>query len=282
MDQMRGRLERLYGFRHLLKQLVLKDIKLKYRRSFLGYLWSVLNPLLVMLVMLLVFSHMFRSDIENFPAYLIIGQTLFNFMSEATNQAIFSITGNAALLKKVYVPKYIFTLSKVTSSLVNLLFAMGAMAIVLIASRVRFSPAMLFIPVILTQLYVFSLGLGLFLAQGGSVFSGYTVYLRGMDYRVDLPYTAFLSDEPAAGDDTAGHSPVQSDVPLYYAVSSGGPVSVSAGRCVFSVWVFAGAWVPLVRHLDVFKVAGQIYSIYLGDDNGGEHSNQCIRRIRAV
>ena len=64
-----GRIKRLYDFRHLLKQLVIKDIKLKYRRSFLGYLWSVLNPLLVMVVMLLVFSHMFRSDIENFPAY---------------------------------------------------------------------------------------------------------------------------------------------------------------------------------------------------------------------
>ena len=123
MSKTAARLQRLYDFRHLLKQLVIKDIKLKYRRSFLGYVWSVLNPLLVMVVMLLVFSHMFRSNIENFPAYLIIGQTLFNFMSEATNQAIFSITGNAALLKKVYVPKYIFTLSKVTSSLVNLLIS---------------------------------------------------------------------------------------------------------------------------------------------------------------
>lgn len=199
MDQMRGRLERLYGFRHLLKQLVLKDIKLKYRRSFLGYLWSVLNPLLVMLVMLLVFSHMFRSDIENFPAYLIIGQTLFNFMSEATNQAIFSITGNAALLKKVYVPKYIFTLSKVTSSLVNLLFAMGAMAIVLIASRVQFSPAMLFLPVILTELYVFSLGLGLFLAQGAVFFRDiqyiYAVWITAWTYLTPLFYPMSLLPE---------------------------------------------------------------------------------------
>lgn len=194
-----GRLERLYSFRHLLKQLVVKDIKLKYRRSFLGYLWSVLNPLLIMFVMLLVFSHMFRSDIENFPAYLIIGQTLFNFMSEATNQAIYSITGNAALLKKVYVPKYIFTLSKVTSSLVNLLFSMGAMLIVLVVSRVPFSPSALFVPVVLVQIYLFSLGLGLFLAQGAVFFRDiqyiYSVLLTAWTYLTPLFYPMSLLPE---------------------------------------------------------------------------------------
>ena len=170
MDKMLQRLRGLYKYRDLVRQLVLKDIKLKYRRSFLGYIWSVLNPLLVMVVMYLVFAHMFRFDVENYPSYLIIGQTLFTFMTEATNQAIFSITGNGALLKKVYVPKYIFTLSKVTSSLVNLLFSMGAMLIVFILTRVRFSFTMLFIPVVLAQLYLFCLGLGLFLAQSAVFF----------------------------------------------------------------------------------------------------------------
>lgn len=158
----------------------------------MGYVWSVLNPLMVMVVMLLVFSHMFRSNIENFPAYLIIGQTLFNFMSEATNQAIFSITGSAALLKKVYVPKYIFTLSKVTSSLVNLLFSMGAMLIVFIVTGVHFSLYMLFIPVVLVELYCFTLGLGLFLAQGSVFFRDiqyiYTVLITAWTYLTPLFY----------------------------------------------------------------------------------------------
>ena len=116
MKKTLARLQGLYKFKDLVKQLVVKDIKLKYRRSFLGYVWSVLNPLMVMVVMYLVFSKMFRFNIENYSAYLIIGQTLFTFMNEATNQAIGSITGNGSLLKKVYVPKYVFTLSKVTSS----------------------------------------------------------------------------------------------------------------------------------------------------------------------
>ena len=100
------RLGGFYKYRFLMQQLVTKDIKLKYRRSFLGYLWSILNPLMVMVIMVIVFSNMFRSDIVNFPVYLIIGQTLYNFMSESTTQAIFSIIGNASLLKKTYVPKY--------------------------------------------------------------------------------------------------------------------------------------------------------------------------------
>ena len=82
-------------FTPLLRQLVKKDIKLKYRRSFLGYIWSILNPLMIMVIMVLVFSNIFRSDIQNYPVYLIIGQTIFNFVSESTNQAMWSITGNA-------------------------------------------------------------------------------------------------------------------------------------------------------------------------------------------
>lgn len=185
MRIMLERLRGLYKYRSLVKQLVLKDIKLKYRRSFLGYVWSVLNPLMVMVVMYLVFSHMFRFDVANYPAYLIIGQTLFTFMTEATNQAIFSITGNGALLKKVYVPKYVFTLSKVTSSLVNLLFSMGAMLIVFIFSKVPFSPYMLCIPFVLAELYLFCLGLGLFLAQAA-------VFFRDIQYIYSVLTTAWM------------------------------------------------------------------------------------------
>lgn len=182
---MNGLIKRLDTFRHyrpLLEQLVTKDIKLKYRRSFLGYLWSILNPLMIMVIMVLVFSNIFRFDIENYPVYLIIGQTIFNFVSESTNQAMWSITGNAALLKKTYVPKYIFTLSRVTSAFINMVFALGAMLIVFLICRVRFNINMCFIPVILLQVYVFALGLGLFLAQG-------TVFFRDIQYI----YSAFLT-----------------------------------------------------------------------------------------
>lgn len=185
MKKIAARLQGIYHFRHLIKQLVKKDIKLKYRRSFLGYVWSVLNPLMIMLVMYIVFSHMFRFDVENFPAYLIIGQTLFTFMSEATTQSIFSILGNGPLLKKVYVPKYVFTLSKVTGCLVNLLFSMGAMIIVFIVTRVQFSFYMLLIPVVLIELYIFTLGISMFLAQAA-------VFFRDIQYIYSVFTTAWM------------------------------------------------------------------------------------------
>lgn len=180
-----SRIEGLYHYRHMLKQLVKKDIKLKYRRSFLGYLWSVLSPLFTMIVMLIVFSKMFRFDIENYPVYLITGQILFNYMNEALTLAIYSITSNSTLLKKVYVPKYIFTVSKVTSSLVNLIFALGALIVVFIFTKTTFSISFLFIPVILLQLYIFTLGLGLFLAQAA-------VFFRDVLYIYNVLITAWL------------------------------------------------------------------------------------------
>ena len=179
------RLGGFYKYRFLMQQLVMKDIKLKYRRSILGYLWSILNPLMIMVIMVIVFSNMFRSDIENFPVYLIIGQTLFNFMSESTNQAIMSITGNAALLKKTYVPKYVFTVSKVTNSFVNTLFALGALVVVFVVCRVTPNVYYLLIPLILFQEYVFCLGLGMLLAQG-------SVFFRDIQYIYNAVITAWM------------------------------------------------------------------------------------------
>ena len=89
--------EEFWKYRDLLRLLVTRNIKLKYRRSFLGYIWSVLNPLLIMCVMTVVFSTMFSRNIENFPVYLFCGQLLFNFMNNSTHQAITSITGFAKI-----------------------------------------------------------------------------------------------------------------------------------------------------------------------------------------
>ncbi len=179
MDKISIRFKGLYQYRDLLKQLVVRDVKLKYRRSFLGYLWSILNPLMMMMVLVVVFSNLFRFDIPNFPVYLITGSTLFGFMCEATSMAITSITGNAALLKKTYVPKYVFTLSRVTSSLVNMLFSMTAIIIVILVTNVRITTCILFTPLVILQVYFFSMGLGLFLAST-SVFFRDLQYLWGI------------------------------------------------------------------------------------------------------
>lgn len=180
-----SRLQAFVRYKDLLIQLVERDIKLKYRRSFLGYLWSILNPLMVMVIMVIVFSNMFRFSIENYPVYLIIGQLCFTFLTESTNQAIYSITGNASLLKKTYVPKYIFTCAKVTSSCVNLLFSLGALVLVMLFCRVPFQPTLLFVPIVLVQLYFFCLGVGMLLAAAN-------VFFRDIQYIYNAITTAWM------------------------------------------------------------------------------------------
>ena len=169
-DKIQQYLKEFWKYKDLLTLLVTKNIKLKYRRSWLGYVWSVLNPLLIMIVMSIVFSTMFSRNIENFPVYLFCGQLLFNYMNQSTHQALSSITSNASLLKKTYVPKYIFTVAKITSGLLDLLFSMGALVIVMIVTRAKVTWCALLFPTVLLQLYVFCIGLGLFLAQAGVFF----------------------------------------------------------------------------------------------------------------
>jgi lipopolysaccharide transport system permease protein len=175
----------LLKYRELFFQLVARDIKLKYRRSILGYVWSVLNPLLIMIVMVIVFSQLFRPNIPHFPVYLLIGHMLFSFMTISTSMSLSSVINNASLLKKIYVPKYIFTLSTVTSELITLFFMMGALIIVIIATNVPITGRIVFVLIPIIQLYVFCIGMGLFLAQA-------TVFFRDIQYIWSVVTTAWL------------------------------------------------------------------------------------------
>ena len=185
MNRLKHFFKEFWQYKDLLKLLVSRNLKLKYRRSMLGYVWSVLNPLLTMTVMAIVFSTMFSRNIENFPVYLFCGQLLFNFMNNSTHQAISSITGNAALLKKTYVPKYIFTVAKITSGMVDLVLSMGALLIVMLATGAKFTWYFLLFPFVILQLYVFCVGLGLFLAQAN-------VFFRDIQYIYNAVTTAWL------------------------------------------------------------------------------------------
>lgn len=160
-----GGFSEVFKYKDLLVQLVTRDLKLKYRRSVLGYVWSILNPLLVMLVMYVVFSKLFNRNIPNFPVYLLIGRTMFDFVIGSTNKALDGITSNAALLKKTYVSKFMFPLAKVTSGMVDFVLSLGALLIVLIFTRSPFYPTMLLFPFIIAEAYVFACGMGFLLAQ---------------------------------------------------------------------------------------------------------------------
>jgi len=147
--------------RFILKQLVTKDFKRKYRRSVLGIAWSVLNPLMMMIVMSVVFSFVFRADIENYPLYLILGNITFSFMSESTSQALMSFIDAAPLLKKVRVSRFVFPVQKVLFALVNFTFSLVAVALVMLWFRVMPTWHIIWLPVGLFLLVLFCSGIGL-------------------------------------------------------------------------------------------------------------------------
>ena len=166
-----------YSF--LLRQLIDKEFAVKYRRSYLGIVWVVLNPLLTMILMSAVFSTIFRQSIENFPVYLIVGQVAFNFFNEATNNSLPTIVNSSSMIKKIYVPKYIFPLSKVMFSFVNYVITFIPVALVMIFYHIVPTINLLYLPLIMLALFMFSLGVS-FILSTAMVFMRDTQYLYGL------------------------------------------------------------------------------------------------------
>lgn len=179
-------------FRPLLNELIVRDIKIKYRRSVLGVLWTLLNPLCMMIVLSVVFSNLFKFDIENFPVYLLSGQLIFNFYSESTTNSMSAILSNGPLIKKIYVPKYLFVLSRVFSSTINLLASFTAMVCVMLAMRVELHYTVLLAPIPLMFIVLFSLGVGLILSaitvKFRDIMHLYSVFVTALMYLTPVIY----------------------------------------------------------------------------------------------
>lgn len=189
-----------YSF--LIRQLVARDFKKKYKNSALGVLWSFLNPLLTMLVQYLVFSTIFKSSIENFIVYLLSGIILFNFFGEAVGLGLNSIIDNGHLINKVYMPKVIYPLSRVLSSSINLLISMLPLVVMMLATGLPLTKAMFLIPIGLLSLLVFCLGMSLLLSTAmvffrdtsflWNIISTLWMYLTPTFYPVDIIPEAWL------------------------------------------------------------------------------------------
>jgi len=161
----------------LLKQLIAKDFKIKYKRSVLGILWSLLNPLFTMIILSIVFSNLMRfgNDSDNFLVYLLTGLVMYNFMSEATMLAMGSVVNSFSLITKVYVPKYIFPLSKVLFIGINFFITLIPLIVMIIVTGEKITVLYLLLPYVFICLFFFALGLGLFLAA-------FSVFFRDMFY----------------------------------------------------------------------------------------------------
>ncbi len=184
----------LKKYRFLLEDMVTRDIKLKYRRSVIGLLWSILNPLLMMVVITAVFQNLFRFEIENFAVYYLTGWVVYNFVTEATSGAMTSIIGASALIRKVYIPKYIFPMQKCVFSFVNMLFSLVALFVVMLVLQVKITWYVLLIPIPLVLALVFAIGLGMILSTV-AVFFRDMIHLYGIFTMVWMYLTPIIYPE---------------------------------------------------------------------------------------
>lgn len=158
------RLEQRKQYFFVIRELTSREIKRKYARSYLGIVWSVLNPLLSMAVMSMIFTQLFKRSIENFPIYYLCGSVIWQMFTGATNAAMTTLVDNKMLLIKVKLPMEIFVLARVYTALVNLGYSLVAFVVMLFVFGVKPNWTMLFFPVIVIFLLLFSLGISYILA----------------------------------------------------------------------------------------------------------------------
>ena len=252
-------------YRYLLYNLISRDFKLKYRRSVLGVAWSVLNPLMMCAVMFVIFNTLMAGmrgeGIENFAVYLVIGQLLFNFFRESTTMAMSSVMNNAMLLRKVYIPKYIFPLEKTCFGFVNCCFSFIALVLVMLFTL---SPVHLTLPLAiypLLTLFVFSLGVGLVLAT-------MTVFFRDVMHMWEVFTTALMYFSAIFYDPEMMSGWVQQFIkfnPIYWYITGFRRVVINGEGLSLSMILVCGgcAAAALAFGLFVFKKNQDKFVLYL-------------------
>lgn len=162
-------------YRFLLNQLVKRDIKIKYRRSVLGIFWSFLEPLASMVVLTIVFSTLFYRNIENFPIYYLCGMLAYQFFASGTNSAMRSMVSTAYILKTIYIPKYLYSLSVILSNFVTFLLSLIVLFGVMAVTNVNFTIYIIFASLPIFALLLLTVGVGLIMAT-------LNVFFRDMQY----------------------------------------------------------------------------------------------------
>jgi len=159
-----GRISEVIRYRELIRNLVARDLKVRYRNSVLGFVWCLGNPLLMMTVFTVVFTILMPNSIEKYPVFILCALLPWNFFSTAVMESVRSIVGNAHLIKKVYFPREVLPLSVVLSNLVNFLLALIVLFVMLLVFRVSLTPWALLLPAIIFIQVLFTLGLAFILS----------------------------------------------------------------------------------------------------------------------
>lgn len=182
----------------LLKELVRTDFKLRYQGSVLGYAWSLLRPLLLFLILYVVFVRFLKigNDTPHYPIYLLLGIVLWNFFTEMTNQSLGSIVDRGDLIRKIRIPRWVIILSSSFSALINLCLNLLVILVFMIMNHVDLRVSGLWFPIIMLQLYTFSLGVSLILAAAFVKFRDiryiWEVMMQGLFYLTPILYPLSL------------------------------------------------------------------------------------------
>ena len=248
-------------YRFLIQQLVSRDFKTKYKRSVLGYLWSFLNPLLTMLVQYIVFSTIFKSDIKNFPVYLLSGTILFSFFTDSVGQGLSAIVNNSALITKVYVPKYIYPVTKVISTAINLMISIIPLLIVAIITGAPITKALLLLPFVLVCLVMFSIGLALALSAA-MVFFRDTQYLWSIASLVWMYATPLFYPESIIPPE---YKMIQKLNPMYYMIKFARTLLIDGTSPDIAMYGYCigSALIMLVIGACIFKKTQDRFILYI-------------------
>lgn len=188
----------------LLRELVKTDFKLRYQGSFLGYIWSLLRPFALFVILYIVFAKILRigADIPHFPIYLLLGIILWNYFAEVTSGAVGSIVSRGDLMRKLSFPRYVIVLAGSFSALINLFLNLLVVAVFLAISHVDISSVAAWFPLFIAELFVFSLALGFFLSAAFVRFRDinyiWEVILQAAFYATPILYPLSLVPEKYA------------------------------------------------------------------------------------
>jgi ABC-type polysaccharide/polyol phosphate export permease len=151
----------VWRYRHLILQLVTRDIRVRYKRSILGVAWTMLNPLLMMLVLTLVFAHVFRTTVPHYPVYLLSGIVIWSFFHQSTTTAVHYLLSSRPLIMSMYVPRTAFAIAATGAGLVNLTLSLVPLVAIVLLTGAPLYPTLAWLPVPVALAAAFTLGVGL-------------------------------------------------------------------------------------------------------------------------
>lgn len=235
---------KLRKYQFLFEELVKRDFKKKYKRTVLGMAWSVLSPLLTLLVMRLVFTQFFGRNMAHYTTYLFCGNLVFAYFNESTSQGMTSLMGNAAIFTKVNVPKYMFLLSKNVQTLINFSLTLCVFFAFCILDGITFTWRFIFLLYPIALLVLFNIG-------GGLILSALFVFFRDIQYLWSV-FTQLLMYMSAIFYTIDGYSPMVQNAFLFNPVY----LFIRYFRKIVIDGVIPTGWFHLLMFFDVAVVLG--------------------------